>query len=97
MEQRDLNVLKLQWKVLILERMLANVVAMVAMQRPGVLPDHARQVIVGNLEQTLQSGFQTLLSLEVDESERVLLAEEFAQLVEGMKTLFGSAFDMPQT
>ena len=92
MTETELAVLKLQWHVQILQAILAKVYVdlyQIAQGSAGSAQEDDRQSayrsLLAELETAQRLGYQTYLSPAVPEEQRVLLAEEFAQLVEEIK------------
>jgi len=88
----ELAVLKLQWHVQILQTILAKLYVDLYQIAQGSAASSqadyrqsAYRRLLAELEAAQRLGFQTYLSPAVPEERRVLLAEEFAQLVDEIK------------
>lgn len=91
----ELEILKLQWHVQILQAILAKVYVSAYRTSPETSastqeddPQSAYRSLLAELEAAQRLGYQTYLSPAVAEERRILLAEEFAQLVDEIKTTF---------
>lgn len=85
MDKTQLDIIKLRWQVLILQTMSVNLFVAV-FAGMGVSRAELLQRILKNLDQSQQDIYRVLLAPTLQEHDGSLLAEEFAQIVEQMKS-----------
>jgi hypothetical protein len=89
MDKIKLDIIKLRWHVQILQGMLVQLWATSISALMDESPQESLHRMLAELDSTQAYNYDLLLS-SAPESERALLAEEFAQLVEGIRTFVTS-------
>lgn len=94
LSETELEIIKLKWRVSMLQHTLVKFCAVYFSFLAHKPPQEFLQEILDQFDLTIAEYEPMLLSAAVPEARRALLADEFAQVVEEMKT---SVRSMPST
>ena len=86
MDKTTLDIIKIRWHIQILQEILIKTHAAAFSSATGKPPQEYLCQLVAELEAKQTQGDALLLSSAVPEDRRVLLADEYAQVLEGIKT-----------
>lgn len=95
MTETELEIIRLKWRVGILQGILVKLWTISFSALTGEPQQESHRRLLAELDITQEQNYKLLLSSAVPEDRRVLLAEEFAQVVEEVKAFMNSMLATP--